>query len=123
MKPVYRALAMVVLTGLVFTAGCGYYQGRMRCSDTTRNGIPCERWRVGGGLHIEYTAPADGTMYVVDLESKRFLLTESVEEGDDFSFDVTTEDEFTELGIDPSAKIALYFVPASVFSPERPEEK
>ncbi|MCE5186722.1 MAG: hypothetical protein LLF76_11425 [Planctomycetaceae bacterium] len=107
--------AAVLMLALV-TSGCESWQSKMSDKAKTRAGLPNPRWQVGGGLSIDYTAPDDGMVYVVDLNSNRFLVTESVGAGDNFTFAPTSEAEFQFLGLDPAAaKIALYFVPAAVF--------
>jgi len=88
MKSACRTWALVVLAGLFFTAGCGLTDGFSKNSVTTSNGIPSERWRVGGGFDISYTVPMDGIVYLVDQKSSRFLITESVEEGYLFTFKI-----------------------------------
>ena len=120
MKSVCRCLAAVVLSSLLCAAGCGLYPIHSTDSGVMSGGIPAARYQVGGGFEIDYTAPADGTVYVVDQTSKRILTMESLEEGDNFSFSFFAYgDEYSALGLVPSAKIALYFVPVST----QPEEK
>lgn len=112
MKSVCRCLAAVVLSGLLFAAGCGLYPIHSTDSDFLSSGIPAARYQVGGGFEIDFTAPADGTVYVVDQASKRILAMESLEEGDSFSFNFfNAGEEYSALGLVPSAKISLYFVP------------
>jgi hypothetical protein len=41
---------------------------------------------VGGGLAVEYTAPADGTAILIEQQSGRIVATESLTEGDSFDF-------------------------------------
>jgi hypothetical protein len=88
-------------------------------------GIPSPRWQVGGGVYVKYKAPRDGNVYVVDHKSGRFIVTESVEGGEDFTFAPSTQEQLDILGSDPqTAKIVVYFVPATVFYPEEtPEQK
>jgi hypothetical protein len=41
---------------------------------------------VGGGLKIEYRAPANGTAILLERTSRRIVATESLSEGDPFEF-------------------------------------
>jgi hypothetical protein len=41
---------------------------------------------VGGGLKIEYQAPADGTAILMERTSGRIIATESLSEGNSFDF-------------------------------------
>lgn len=41
---------------------------------------------VGGGLMVDYEAPADGTAILMERTSRRMVATESLREGDSFEF-------------------------------------
>jgi len=102
----------VALAIIIMLAGCG----------TTRqlqaDGLPGEEYLVGGGLMIDWEAPADGTAYLVEKETGKIIETRSLKEGDSYSFSVssgTQAKEFEDvLGIDFSqARFLLYFKPAA----------
>ncbi|MBN2127911.1 MAG: hypothetical protein JW741_00365 [Sedimentisphaerales bacterium] len=81
------------------------------------DGLPGEEYLVGGGLMIDWEAPADGTAYLVEKETGKIIETRSLNEGDSYSFSVSSgaqAQEFEEvLGIDFSqARFLLYFKPA-----------
>ena len=123
MKAIGSSFVGISLAGLLFTTGCGVFWGKSTDTVATRNGIPSARWQVGGGLDVSYTAPQDGNVYVVDQQTQRFLVTKSVEEGDNFTFGSSTQ-EYDVLGIDPhTAKIVVYFVPVTVFYPAPSESE
>jgi len=81
----------------------------------TKNGIPHSRYLVGGGLSIEYIAPANGTAYWVEETTQRILETKSLNSGDKAEFGgggVDPDSVKEALGIDiKDAKFTLYFVP------------
>jgi hypothetical protein len=101
---------LVILCGMLFS-GCQSGTG----SAFGFGGLPKEHYRVGGGFNIKYEAPADGTFYLVDLSSGKFVVTKNVTEADtfEFSIDPTNIDEETRAcGVDTRiSKLVLYFVP------------
>lgn len=68
---------------------------------------------VGGGIKIEYKAPADGTAIVLERTSDRMVVTKSLEKGDDFSFefDPTGAGQNERNQFSTNAFFQLYFVP------------
>jgi hypothetical protein len=100
------------LLALLLPAGCSHFrQGHLQ-SDY----MPSDRYLVGGGMMIEWTAPADGTAYLVEKESGKIVETRSMAKGDAYSFSVSSVGqarEFDEtLGIKLSdARFLLYFEP------------
>jgi len=89
------------------------------CSSVSRpiimgSGIPEDKYLVGGGWEINYTAPADGTVCLVERSSYKLLETTTVEEGDTYEKSIDPHaDELEALGISPkTAKFQLFFVPA-----------
>lgn len=105
------AFAMVLCTALLLT-GC-QAMGEPAAFDA--DGIPHERYYVGGGLRIKYTAPVDGTAYFVDNNLPKIIMTESLEKGEAFSISggATEPEEYQQMMGAPikDAKLALYFVP------------
>ena len=82
------------------------------------NGLPREKYFVGGGMMINWTAPQDGTAYVVMSaggESK-IVQTEGLKEAKTFEFYISGVDNQGTpevLGVKLSeAKFSLYFVPS-----------
>lgn len=84
-------------------------------SKFTDNGLPAERYLVGGGYSIKYVAPADGTVYWVEQTTEKILETRSVFEGDEVHFGseyMDPESVQQVLGIDlKDARFMLYFIP------------
>ena len=69
---------------------------------------------VGGGYHVEYTAPVDGTAYYYDKTSKRILTTKTMKQGTSYAFNAS--DYQAELGsvlgkYTKDARLLLYFKP------------
>lgn len=117
MKTVCKGFVPVVFVGLFFAAGCGEH--RRTEPQSIRDGLPSPIYQVGGGFLIDFTAFDDGIVYVVDQSSRRILGMKTVEKGDNFSFDLP--DYADDLGITPTTKIGLYFVPLKVFVPAASE--
>lgn len=59
----------------LFLAGC-----------TTTSNLPSGARLVGGGLGIEYKAPSEGTVILLERTSGRIVATKSLSKGDDFDF-------------------------------------
>ena len=110
-------IRLLGLTGIgIVLAGCA-----------TSN-LPTGARLVGGGLAIEYRAPSDGTVILTERTSGRMVATESLGEGDGFSFsqndpscarvlfsmfaptNAVPTDEF--LPVPTNTFFQLYFVPA-----------
>ena len=66
---------MTVVAFGVLVAGC------------TSSHLPRNGKVVGGGLLIDWRAPTAGTAILVETVSDRIIVTESLEEGDLFTFD------------------------------------
>jgi hypothetical protein len=83
----------------------------------SESGIPDQRYMVGGGWEIVYTAPSSGTAYLIETRTSNIVKTESLEEGERFLFDVhgVEEDEIeTFFGMPISEiRLHLYFIPSS----------
>ena len=118
---------MVLQVGAVFKRQIGLWLGLLMllslsgCGTTRQlqaDGLPGEEYLVGGGLMIDWEAPADGTAYLVEKETGKIIETRSLKEGDSYGFSVssgTQAKEFEDvLGIDFSqARFLLYFKPAA----------
>ncbi|MGH2271001.1 hypothetical protein ACQ9LF_04310 [Anaerohalosphaeraceae bacterium U12dextr] len=108
MKAIWMVLVMCV--SIVFVTGCSLSNQTAFGHD----GLPKEQYRVGGGLLIEYKAPQDGTFYLVDQKSGKFIVTQSVDEGSTFDFSLPHADEDQYKGLAQSlvsGELVLYFVP------------
>ncbi|MEN8127877.1 MAG: hypothetical protein ABFR90_08760 [Planctomycetota bacterium] len=107
------ALMMVTISAL-FLGGCA----TTGSSDAFRSdGLPDEKYCVGGGFKMNYVTNTFGHVYLVDLNSKKILETAYVSKGDAYTFAFNPDDDAVHLklkkmGIDPvNMKLGLYFVP------------
>jgi len=79
------------------------------------DGVPKDEYLVGGGMHIEYMAPADGRLYWVEETTGKILAMKSVkaEEKAEFGSDGMDPNMAKQkLGVDlKDAKFKLYFIP------------
>ena len=107
-----RAVAIFIL--LLGLAGCSS-TGFLSRGPLTASGLPQRQYLVGGGMHIEYTAPSDGRLYWAEETTKRILAMKSVkaEEKTEFGAEDMTPDAIKKkLGMDlKDARFSLYFVP------------
>jgi hypothetical protein len=76
-----RIWRISAIVASMFLSGCAttYLSGRLQ--------LPANARIVGGGLSIEWTAPAKGTVILVETGSGKIVRTQSVDEGDTFTFD------------------------------------
>ncbi|HOQ03679.1 MAG TPA: hypothetical protein PKY88_00500 [Anaerohalosphaeraceae bacterium] len=101
--------------GILLTAGgCSVYR-------PTPKELPSCAKAVGGGLKISYEAPEDGVCYLVDQRLYRLLITETIETGSTFEFDVSETDPETlkRYEIEPASKLVLYFAPKSCLTGQK----
>jgi hypothetical protein len=117
-KGVWQAIGLRVAIGMMmlWMAGCRTTQS-LRV-DTP----PVQGELVGGGMKIEWTAPANGTAYLIEGTTNRIMETRSLSQGDAYSFSLTSEGQRGEferiLGIKMAdARFLLYFQPANSKSP------
>jgi hypothetical protein len=80
------------------------------------DGLPGDEYLVGGGMMIDWEAPAAGTAYLVEKVSGKIIETRSLKPGDSYSFSVGSSKQASEfemmLGIKFSeARFLLYFQP------------
>lgn len=78
--------------------------------------LPGEEHLVGGGLMINWQAPEDGIVYLVERRTGKLIETRSLLEGETYSFAVETAVDAADmeslLGIDIAhAEFLLYFEP------------
>jgi hypothetical protein len=77
---------------------------------------------VGGGLKIEWTAPAKGTAFLIESTTNRIVETRSLDDGETYSFSPAegSKNEFEHIfGVKMAdARFLLYFRPANSKSTE-----
>ncbi len=101
-------LAVIALTGCQ-TAG-----------PLKTNGMPAQKYAVGGGLKIDFRSPYPGVAYLVEAKSQKVLQTQSLGDGEEFKAEIDTEDEDLEkvIGMKPAkAAFRLYLVPLQDIMP------
>jgi hypothetical protein len=107
-----RAVACLAL--LLGLAGCSS-TGFLSRGPLTATGLPKRQYLVGGGMHIEYVAPADGRLYWAEETTQRILAMKSVKAEEKTEFgaeDMATDTIKRKLGVDlKDARFSLYFVP------------
>ena len=96
---------------VLMVGGCG---GAGRSLEP--DGLPGEEYLVGGGMMIDWEAPAAGTVYLVEKVTGKIIETRSVKAGDSYSFAVASDRQASEfermLGIKfAEARFLLYFQP------------
>lgn len=101
--------------------GCALLIAASGCT-TPGNGLPAGSRVVGGGLSVDYRAPADGNVLLREETTRRIVATQTLGEGDSFTFpDVTMHHEaLTKLFGDPMPTnliFTLYFVPGRNHAP------
>lgn len=97
------AVCFVLLLGLV---GCSTRTAKQ----FNEQGIPLDRYLVGGGFEITYIAPVNGIVYYVEESSCRIVETKPLKAGEEAEFEGWDVNEY--LGIPlKEAKLALYFIP------------
>jgi hypothetical protein len=114
-----RSLFTGLMLGLIL-AGCA--------TSPSHSALPRGAQLVGGGLAINYEVPGDGTVILLERTSGRTVATESITEGQSFTF-TPGQDRYYELtyalfggtnAFDPGVPLVLptntffqlYFVPA-----------
>lgn len=126
-----RLVGMGMVFGMIVVMGMGCTatpQASMVNGAFTSEGIPHERYLVGGGYNIEFSARENGTVYLVlkttqpgiGSENKRessiknrLLVSKTLIKDGGFSENIQPEKLKKEFAVEPSdAEIKLYFVPA-----------
>jgi hypothetical protein len=105
--------AILLLLAVCVAAGVSGCSG-METIAFRSDGIPCDKYQVGGGWDIEYKAPAPGTVYLVEMNNRRLIETKSLDEGETYRQNIDPgESRLKDMGIEPSAaRFWLYFIPA-----------
>ena len=105
------AVSSALLLGI---AGCSSMDFLSR-RPLTASGLPKKQYLVGGGMHIEYLAPADGRLYWVEETTQRILAMKSVKADQETEFgadDMAADAAKKKLGVDlKDARFSLYFIP------------
>jgi len=86
------------------------------------DGLPGEEFLIGGGMMIDWEAPATGTAYLVEKTSGKILETRSLNQGDSYTFSVTSGGQAADfekmLGVKfAEARFLLYFQPSGTAGP------
>jgi hypothetical protein len=101
----------VLVAGLV---GCSSVEF-MRPGAFKANGLPKDEYLVGGGMHVEYMAPADGRLYWVEETTAKILAMKSVKADElaEFGSEKMDSDAVKEnVGVGlRDAQFRLYFIP------------
>ena len=100
--------------GLVFMVSL---LGCRHASPFAKDGIPKQRYLVGGGFEIEYRAQRRGMLWLVEENSRKTILSQYIDEGNIFQKRIDPANKgyrelFEKLGINmPDARLSLYLVP------------
>jgi hypothetical protein len=103
-----KLLLIVIAVAAIFMCSCN----QNRSANLHLN----NQYLVGGGFHIDYTAPVDGTAILIDAASGKHIATETLSEGQNFEMDLPIDDpeELEKLNAVLDVKKLnprLYFVP------------
>lgn len=111
-----------VKTALIIVAISAFFLGGCAATGTNgafrSDGLPKQQYYVGGGFSVDYRARVPGSLFVVEENSGKLLVTKSLGKLEVYNFELDLQDEYilTKLkaaGIDPlNVKFSLYFVPA-----------
>ena len=107
-----RLVACGLMVVSLFLCGCS--TGRSLQAD----GLPGEEYLVGGGMMINWEAPAEGTAYLVEKTSGKIVETRSMKRSDTYDFSIASAGQAIEFekvfGVKLSeARLLLYFQPAA----------
>ena len=109
---VEKNVVVAAILGIVLAvAGCAP-RGSARLED-----LPGEQRLVGGGLMINWQAPEDGIVYLIEKRTGKLVETRSLHEGETYAFTVETAVDAADmeslLGINiAQTEFLLYFEPA-----------
>jgi hypothetical protein len=108
-------LLVLAVSAVVLVSGCSV----METSAFRSDGIPQQKYLVGGGWDVSFSAPCAGTVYLVEANYGKFIETKSVDEGDTYRQTIDPgESRLKEIGVEPAyAKFQLYFVPVPQAKP------
>jgi hypothetical protein len=105
------AIAAAVVGLVMIAAGCSV------TPSLHGNGLPSGLETVGGGPQINWKAPTDGTVYLVEKTSGKIIETQSLDKGEVFEFEIGSDDVETfekVVGVRlTAARLVLYFKPAN----------
>jgi len=100
-----------VLVLILNLAGCSSLSSSSN-REFTKKGIPQQKYLIGGGFEISYMPHIAGTAYWVDENTKRILVTETVEAEEAVIFGQNNDVFEESYGIPiKDAKLSLYFIP------------
>jgi hypothetical protein len=113
--------AGIVVLAAITLPGCGSSMIGPT-DDFNSNGLPKQKYLVGGGLDVEWVAPQAGTAYLVEQNTRKIVVTKSLEAGERFEFSPGSAEpkEAKQIfGVEMSKlKFMLYFVPAEAAMPQ-----
>jgi hypothetical protein len=100
-----------LITALTLFTGCATN------SSFQHGGIPKEKYLAGGGFEYVFQAEADGTLYIVEKNTKRIIETKPMKRSEKVSSQISDTEKFATsfeklYGMPTSeAQIILYFIP------------
>ena len=102
-----NSAACVALVGMaLLLAGCATQWG---------NGLPPDKWMIGGGPAIEWVPAERGTAIIADKTSGKIIMTKYLIAGGKLDFSIRDAKDFEEVMGVPlkDARIVAYFIPGS----------
>jgi hypothetical protein len=106
-----KIICLAALAASLFLAGCATRTAM------TSNGLPPDKFLIGGGFKIDWTAPTDGTFIVAEQNTGKILVTESATEDEDVQFTIGDDEDLATLekmiGLPmKDVRIQAYWIPA-----------
>ncbi|MEJ2647857.1 MAG: hypothetical protein P8016_05540 [Sedimentisphaerales bacterium] len=112
---------IAIFSVAISLAGCGSSMIGST-GDFRSNGLPKQKYLVGGGLDVEWVAPQAGTAYLVEENTHKIIMTKSLEADEEFEFSpgsAEPEEAKQIFGVEMSKlKFLLYFIPAEQTVPQ-----
>ena len=105
----------ITITSLILVLAS--FTGCATNSSFQHSGIPKEKYLAGGGFEYAFQAESNGTLYIVEKNTKRILESKPMKKQEKVSSQVSDAEKFatsfeTLYGMPTSeAQITLYFIP------------
>ena len=116
-KKISMTCIVLAAFAVVLLAGCQTELVSDNGGNFNSKGLPSSKYFVGGGLEIVWDAPEDGTAYLVEETTSKFIMTKSLEEDEKFDFSpgsVGPDEAKSVFGVEMAKlKFSLYFIPAT----------